>query len=77
LICNIDEYAYTIDQPTATKDVLTDKGIIEMIINKFNNDDDETDDNKRSLPPSLITITDAINALKKLLIFKKVLNLEK
>ncbi|CAG8440140.1 5901_t:CDS:2 [Cetraspora pellucida] len=32
---NIKEYIYIIDQPTVTENLLTNKGIIEIVIDKF------------------------------------------
>ncbi|CAG8589096.1 22864_t:CDS:1, partial [Racocetra persica] len=63
---NIEEYIYMIDQPTATEDLLTDKGIIEMVIDKFREDDNDNEYDEE-LPPPPINMTKAIEALKKVI----------
>ncbi|CAG8520032.1 3425_t:CDS:1, partial [Diversispora eburnea] len=65
LIQDIEEYTCLINQPAKTEDVLTDEGIIEMVIHKFHNSDDKLDDKERSPPSFSITIIEAIDALKK------------
>ncbi|CAG8786757.1 22709_t:CDS:1, partial [Racocetra persica] len=60
LIYNNEKYAYTIDQIAITKNILIDESIVKMIMNEFYNNNDETDDNKGSPSPSLITIIDTI-----------------
>ncbi|CAG8726668.1 11621_t:CDS:1, partial [Gigaspora rosea] len=62
---NVQEYIYIINQPTVTKDVLIDKSIVEVVIDKFCEDNDNNDDDKKLLPLP-ITITKAIEELEKL-----------
>ncbi|CAG8767580.1 10447_t:CDS:1 [Dentiscutata erythropus] len=75
LVHNIEEYAYIIDQPARTEDVLTDNIIIKMAINEFR-DDDKTDDDEGSPPPP-ITVTEAVEALEKVISYQESLEVGK
>ncbi|CAG8786634.1 34484_t:CDS:1, partial [Racocetra persica] len=70
---NIEEYIYMIDQPTTTEDLLTDEGIIEMVIDKFRKDDDDDEDDKEPPPPP-INMTEAIEALEKVIRYQESLD---
>ncbi|CAG8609645.1 3924_t:CDS:2 [Gigaspora rosea] len=68
-----------INQPVVTEDALTDKGIIEMVNYEFRDDDDEPDDDDDNEPslPSPINITEATEALEKVIKFQKSLEVGK
>ncbi|CAG8517124.1 10278_t:CDS:2 [Diversispora eburnea] len=80
LIFNIEKYIYIIDQLARTEDILTENIIIKIAINEFYNnnktDDDKTDDDKRLLS-SPITVTEAIEVLKKVISYQKSLEVRK
>ncbi|CAG8667749.1 9811_t:CDS:1, partial [Diversispora eburnea] len=57
--------------------VLTDEGIIEIVIHEFCNNDDESDNEEGSLPPPPITIIEAIDALKKVISYQESLEVRK
>ncbi|CAG8684232.1 5388_t:CDS:1, partial [Cetraspora pellucida] len=69
---NVNEFIYMIDQPTVTEDILTDEGIIEIVLNEFC--EEEKDNNELLLLP--ITITEAIKALEKIIKYQKSLKAE-
>ncbi|CAG8788091.1 10837_t:CDS:2, partial [Gigaspora rosea] len=78
LISNIEKYTDLIDQPAATKDILMDIGIIEMVNYEFDEEDKETKDNdKEDSPPPQITITKAMEALEKIIRYQESLEVEK
>lgn len=76
---NIEEYIRMIDQLTITEDVLTDEGIIEMVLDEFHEEEEDDDyyddDDDDDPPPPPITITEAIEALEKVIRFQESLDI--
>ena len=72
---DIEEYIRTIDQPIEIENGLNDEGIIEMVKAEFH-DNNETDDDEPPPPPS-VTITEAIEALKKVIRYQESLEMGK
>ncbi|CAG8573044.1 21223_t:CDS:2, partial [Gigaspora rosea] len=74
---NIEEYIQMIEQPAVTEDVLTDKGIIEMVMDEFRDNETDDDDNDEEPSPHPITITEAIEALEKVIRYQEGLDVGK
>ncbi|CAG8841716.1 38771_t:CDS:2, partial [Gigaspora margarita] len=68
---NIEEYIQMIDQLAATEDILTDEGIIKMVMDEFHDKETNNDDNNEEPLPSPITITKPVEALKKVIRFNE------
>ncbi|CAG8555072.1 34452_t:CDS:2, partial [Racocetra persica] len=64
---DIEEYSKLIDQPVIIEDILTDEDIIEMVKHDFKDNSEVSDDNNEPPPPPLVTVTEAVKALKKVI----------
>ncbi|CAG8501965.1 20701_t:CDS:1, partial [Gigaspora rosea] len=60
--------------PTVTKDILTDNGIIEAIMDEFGEDNDDDDDDDKPPPPP-VTMAKADEALEKVIRYQESLDL--
>jgi len=72
---DVEEYICMIDQSIATEDGLTDEGIVEMVKAEFQDNNETDDDEPPLLPP--VTITEAIEALKKVIRYQESLEMGK
>ncbi|CAG8589247.1 146_t:CDS:2 [Diversispora eburnea] len=66
----IDEFEMDESEITKIEDILIDEGI-EMIIHEFRDSDDETDEDEELSLSFPITITEAIDALKKVISYQE------
>ena len=71
---NLEDYIIAVDEPIATEDVLEDNEIVEMVLADAEIEAGRIEDSEEELeesPPPLVTITEAYEALKKVVRFEE------
>ncbi|KAG9299146.1 hypothetical protein G9A89_020459 [Geosiphon pyriformis] len=74
LVKNLEDYTVAVDELLATENILDDNEIVDMVLadaqietNTINNSEEELEES----PPAIITITEAYEALKKVIKFEE------
>jgi len=79
LVQNFEDYVIAVDEPIATEDVLEDNEIVEMVLADAEIETGIIEDSEEELeesPPTLVTITEAYEALQKVMRFEEQLEEE-
>ena len=74
LVQNIEDYIIAIDEPLATENILEDIEIVDMVLADAQIEAGTIEDSEEELeesPPAVITITEAYEALKKIIRFEE------
>ena len=74
LVQNIEDYIIAIDEPLATENILEDIEIVDMVLADAQIEAGTIEDSEEELeesPPAVITITEAYEALKKIIKFEE------
>ena len=74
LVQNLEDYIIAVDEPIETENVLEDNEIVEMVLADAEIETGRVEDSEEELeksPPPLVTITEAYEALKKVVRFEE------